>query len=303
MSPDVAASVRARLLAKAHSANEEFERTLARFAAERWLFRLGESGARDRCVVKGAALLSVWLANPHRATRDIDLLAFGNSDDATIRHLIEEVCAVPCPEDGVVFDLSNLDFDHMRTDEAYPGVRARFSARLGSALIAVQVDFGFGDVLPTGPVEVEYPPLLDSLPAPRISAYPRESTVAEKFEAIVTLETRNTRMKDFHDIWALAGGFPFDGMTLREAVDACFRRRETPWTADTPIVLTAAFYGDSVMHSRWSGYRKSSAVLAKPPEQFSVIGERVMEFLGPVRESIVAGAELRAHWSPGGPWE
>lgn len=253
MSPDVAASVRARLLARAHSANEEFERTLARFAAERWLFRLGESGARDRCVVKGAALLSVWLANPHRATRDIDLLAFGNSDDATIRHLIEEVCAVPCPEDGVVFDLSNLDFDHMRTDEAYPGVRARFSARLGSALIAVQVDFGFGDVLPSGPVAVEYPPLLDSLPAPRISAYPRESTVAEKFEAIVTLETRNTRMKDFHDIWALAGGFPFDGMTLREAVDACFRRRETPWTADTPIVLTAAFYGDLVMQSRCRG--------------------------------------------------
>ena len=58
MSPDVAASVRARLLNQARQRGEEFERTLARFAGERLLFRLGACVARDRRILKGASLLA-----------------------------------------------------------------------------------------------------------------------------------------------------------------------------------------------------------------------------------------------------
>src|SRR5450756_1307487 len=144
MSPDVAASVRARLLAQARISGEEFERTLVRFAAERWLYRLGVSAARNRCVLKGASLLTVWLPDPHRATRDVDLLAVGNSDDASIRALITDVCTVPCLEDGVLFDTSELSLEPIRAEEEYPGVRTLFWARLGAARIRMQVDIGYG---------------------------------------------------------------------------------------------------------------------------------------------------------------
>src|SRR5438067_120799 len=103
MSPDVAASVRARLLARAKAQREEFERTLARYAAERLLYRLGMSPARERCILKGASLLTVWMPDPYRATRDVDVLSFGSPDDAAIRALVEEICAEPCPEDGLRF--------------------------------------------------------------------------------------------------------------------------------------------------------------------------------------------------------
>jgi len=73
--PDQAASVKARLLARAEHEGEEFEKTLARFAAERLLDRLGASPLRERSVLKAAALLAVWLTNPHRAPRDVELLA------------------------------------------------------------------------------------------------------------------------------------------------------------------------------------------------------------------------------------
>ena len=92
MSPDVAASVRARLLNRARAGGEEFELTLTRFAAERLLFRLGASAARERCILKGACLLSVWLPNPYRATRDVDVLASGPTDDGAIRSLVSEIC-------------------------------------------------------------------------------------------------------------------------------------------------------------------------------------------------------------------
>ena len=137
MSPDVAASIKARLLNQARASGEEFERTLTRFAAERLLFRLGASAARDRCILKGASLLAVWLPDPFRTTRDIDVLASGPTDDAAIRSLVAEICAVACPEDGLRFDLSELVVEAIRAEEEYSGKRARFRAHLGNARIRV----------------------------------------------------------------------------------------------------------------------------------------------------------------------
>lgn len=302
MTPDVAASVRARLLNQARQRGEEFERTLARFAGERLLFRLGASAARDRCILKGASLLTVWLPDPYRATRDIDVLASGPTDDDAIRSLIAAVCAVACPEDGLRFDLSELIVEVIRAEEEYAGKRARFRAFLGKARIAIQLDIGVGDAVAIEPEEVTYPTMLPHLPAPCLRAYPREQTVAEKFEAMVKLDTRNSRMKDFHDIWALAGAFEFAGADLQSAVAACFERRRTLWTEETPRVLTSAFYRIPDIATRWRNYLAAGAVLIPPPAQFDAIGERVIRFLGPVRESIVAGELLAARWSPAGAW-
>ncbi|MFQ5381493.1 MAG: nucleotidyl transferase AbiEii/AbiGii toxin family protein, partial [Dehalococcoidia bacterium] len=218
MSPDVAASIRARLLQRAKASGEEFELTLTRYAAERLLFRLGASAARERCLLKGASLLAVWLPDPYRATRDVDILASGPADEHAIRSLVTEICAVPCPEDGLRFDLAELRIDTIRPEEEYSGKRARFRALLGKARIAMQLDIGVGDAVAIEPEEVTVPAILPGMPSPVLRAYPRELTVAEKFDAMVKLETRNSRMKDFHDLWALAGSFPFDGAALRGAV-------------------------------------------------------------------------------------
>ena len=302
MNPNVAASVKDRLLNRARGPGEEFERTLARFASERVLYRLGMSSARDRCLLKGASLLAVWLPEPYRATRDIDLLASGPSDEAAIRSLLEEICAVQCPEDGLRFSLDDLRIDPIRADEEHAGKRARFFANLGTARIRVQIDFGFGDSLGAEPESVEYPTLLAELPAPRLRAYPREAAVAEKFEAMVKLDIRNSRMKDFHDVWALAGAFSFDGATLRRAVVECFARRGTPLRDELPRALSPAFYEDVDLRSRWTGYLQSGDLVTPPPAQFELIGEQVILFLGPVRRSIALSEPFAFRWPPGGSW-
>jgi hypothetical protein len=302
MTKDVAASVRARLLNQAKATREEFERTLVRYADERLLYRLGASAARERCVLKGASLLTVWMPDPYRATRDVDVLTFGSPNEGAVRQLVEEICAVSCPDDGLRFDLSELAIDDIRAEEEYTGKRARFVAHLGTARIHLQMDFGFGDALTTEPEEIDYPTMLNGVPAPRVRAYPRESSVAEKFEAMVSLDTRNSRMKDFHDVWALAGRFAFAGSTLQRAVAATFERRRTSWTDDLPRCLTSAFYDDPAMAPRWRSYLQSGAVMVAPPAQFERIGERIISFLGPVRSRIVAGEEIDHDWSPEGYW-
>jgi len=164
------------------------------------------------------------------------------------------------------------------------------------------MDFGFGDAVAGGPEEIEYPTILSGLPAPRLRAYPREASLAEKFEAMVSLDTRNSRMKDFHDVWALSGAFAFDGAKLQRAIAACFERRGTPLQPETPRVLTSAFYQAPEIEARWRSYLRAGAVLVPPPAQFDVIGEAIMRFLGPVREGIVAGLWVARTWQPGGPW-
>ncbi|MGH7647744.1 MAG: nucleotidyl transferase AbiEii/AbiGii toxin family protein [Gemmatimonadaceae bacterium] len=302
MSSGVAASVQARLLSRAKAEREEFERMLVRYADERFLYRLGLSPVRERCILKGASLLALWLGDPYRATRDVDLLAFGPSNDEAIRAIIQEICAVPCPEDGLRFDLDTLRMADIGGADEYLGTRARLVALLGSARIAVQIDFGFGDALVEGPEEIEYPTLLDSLPAPRLRAYSRDASMAEKFEAMVSLDVRNSRMKDFHDVWALSNVFRFDGPSLQAAVAACFERRRTPWPAALPGVLTPAFYRAPEMESRWRRYLAAGGILVRPPNQFEAIGERISQLFGPIRECILVGALLNRTWEAGGPW-
>ena len=250
MSPDVVASIRARLLRKAKERGEEFELFLVRFAIERFLYRLGASPYRDRCVLKGAALLTLWMDDPYRASRDVDLIASGPSDETAVREIVTTVCEFPCPEDGVRFDVASLEISPIREEDKYSGHRAVLLAYLGSARIRMQVDFGFGDEVQPPPEDAEYRTLLDHLPAPSLRTYPRVVSIAEKFHAMVTLGRRNSRMKDFHDVWALTTAFAFEGTALREAIATCFDRRDTPWTPDMPEVLSAEFYDDPALRDR-----------------------------------------------------
>lgn len=302
MSPDIAASVRSRLLTESKAKGEEFELFLVRYACERFLYRLGRSSVRDRCVLKGAALLAIWLGDPYRATRDIDLLASGPADAASIRSLIEIVCAVPCPEDGMTFDLTALDVSPIRPDEEYQGQRALFWASLGSARIRMQVDFGFGDAVTPPAHDEDYPTLLEGVPSPRLKVYPQVASIAEKFEAMVRFGERNSRMKDFHDVWALATRFPFLGADLQAAVRVCFERRGTAWTDDTPAPLTVAFYAAPELAGRWSTYAGRGAFSAPIPTNFNEVGRLLRMFLVPVRDSIIARSAFDLDWAPGGPW-
>ena len=161
------------------------------------------------------------LEYPYRATRDIDILAFGANDEETVRGVMCTICNVPCPEDGLLFDVDTLDVSAIRDDQRYGGQRARMRALLGIARITVQVDFGFGDTVTPGPEGARLPTLIEGLPEPFLLTYPKVSAIAEKFESMVQLEIRNSRMKDFYDIWALSESFAFHGPELQQAVERC----------------------------------------------------------------------------------
>ena len=249
---DLGASVRARLQNLAREKGQSFDLVLTRYALERLLYRLGRSAYAERFVLKGAMLLTIWFAEPQRATRDLDLLGFGDSTPAGMVAAFKEILAVDV-DDGIEFDVGALRVDRIREELEYGGLRLRTIASISGARIPVIVDVGFGDSLEPGAEVIDYPALLD-LPSPRLRAYARETVIAEKFQAMVTLGRANSRMKDFYDIWLLSQSFPFDDDRLARAIAATFERRETAIPREIPDALTPSFAADQQKQRQWNAF-------------------------------------------------
>ena len=239
---NLAASVRSRLLTLAKSGGEDFTFVLTRYGLERLLYRLGRSSYAGDFVLKGAMLFRLWSGNPHRSTKDLDLLGFGSPDLNRLVRVFREVVAIPAP-DGIEFLPETVKAVPIREDAIYDGIRVTLEARLEAARMHLQVDVGFGDAVVPAPRETSYPTMLD-VPAPVLRAYPREAVVAEKLHAMVDLGLANSRMKDFFDLWFLATNFSFDGATLGESIRSSFARRETAIPREPPVALTSEFAGD-----------------------------------------------------------
>lgn len=146
-------------------------------------------------------------------------------------------------DDGVRLDLGSLAVGHIREEQEYGGVRVELVARITNAQVRLQFDVGFGDAITPEASVVELPPLLD-LPAPRRRAYPRETVVAEKLEAMVQLGMASSRMKDLYDVAVLARDFDVDGELRARAIRATFDRRKSVLPTTTPVTLTDAFAED-----------------------------------------------------------
>lgn len=248
-----AASIRARLRDAARERGEDFNVTLNRYAIERYLYRLSISRWAEQFVLKGALLFDLWFDEPHRPTRDADFLGFGADDAETAKSIVTDICTIEV-DDGIEFDPAATKVEGIREDARYGGLRVRISGRLDGALCTAQIDIGFGDAVTPGPMVVDYPTMLEGVPAPRLRVYPRESVMSEKLEAIVSLGMGNSRMKDYYDLRALIREDMVDKASLVDAIRATFDRRQTRIPETTPVGLSDEFAGTPAKIAQWKAF-------------------------------------------------
>jgi predicted nucleotidyltransferase component of viral defense system len=300
---NVEASVRDRLLALARQRGEDFQQLLTRYGGERLLYRLSLSEYRDRFILKGARLFEIWTGEAHRPTRDLDFLGHGSSDIAQLVQTFQEICRQPVPApDGLVFPAESISGEPARVDQEYQGASLKLLALLGKARIPLQVDFGFGDVITPGAALARLPTLLDQ-PSATLRTYPRETVVAEKFHAMVSLGIANSRLKDFYDIWYLAREFDFEGTLLKTAIAATFARRETQLPSRPPLALTAEFYEDPQKRTQWSRFVDRNKLQGADMTLYEVT-EVLNAFLMPPALAAQTRDPFDQVWSPAaGAWQ
>ena len=297
---NVSASVRARLLKVAKERREDFTLTLMNYAAERFLYRLSKSKHRDRFVLKGAMLFAVRIGERYRPTRDLDLLGLGEATEAAVNAAIREIVSTAVDDDGLVFDGRTLTVHPIREDNRYGGLRAVMQARLSQARIHVQIDIGFGDAITPGALDLDFPTLLRDMASPHVLAYPTETIIAEKAEAMVDLGISNSRMKDFSDVAIAARRVAFDGEALVVALRATFRRRGAILPDGEVVALSERFVQDSSAQANWRAF-----VARNQQSEFESLQQVVSELERFLRKPFAHARSTKlfaAHWSPGGPW-
>ncbi|MCI4431525.1 MAG: nucleotidyl transferase AbiEii/AbiGii toxin family protein [Burkholderiales bacterium] len=263
---NLGASVRQRLLNLAHARGQPMELLLTRYALERALHRLSLSPHRERFALKGAMLLATWFDEPQRATRDVDLLGFGDPAHDALLATFREILAFEV-DDGVSFDLKSLRIEAIREEVEYGGSRLRTTATLAGARIPITVDIGFGDAVEPGVEDIDLPVLLD-MPSPHLRAYAPETVIAEKFHAMVALGLANSRMKDYYDAWMLLSTFNFEPERLRLAIVATFARRNTVLPVLVPAGLSDAFATDPGKQRQWHAFARN---LSGPDPGFGLV--------------------------------
>ncbi|MCD6416506.1 MAG: nucleotidyl transferase AbiEii/AbiGii toxin family protein [Planctomycetes bacterium] len=299
--PNIAASVRQRLLNRIRQTGEDANLVWSRYAVERLLYRLSVSDYGRDFVLKGATLFMVWTGKLHRATLDVDLLGYGEDSSEHVQEVFCDVCRAEVEPDGLRFAPDTVTAAPIRGNQEYGGQRVTLTAFLGKARIPVQVDIGFGDVVTPKAEDVSYPTFLD-FPAPRLRACTRETVIAEKLHAMMVLGIVNSRMRDFYDVYVLAQNFAFDGVMLSRAISATFERRSTALPAQLPLALTEQFGQNTAKQTQWRAFLRRSGV-GNVSDKLAAVVASLAAFLGPVLNALAEHRPFSRKWQPSGPWQ
>jgi len=242
-------------------------------------------------------MLRVWRSPEFRPTMDIDVLGTTSNEPASVVVQIRDVLSVEVEPDGMVFDATTIQSERIAENADYEGIRIRFRGVLDSAKIRMRMDVGFGDIVFPGPKESDLPTVLD-FPRPRLLCCSRESTIAEKFEAILKPRELNSRMKDFYDIWLLSRWFDFEGGQLVEAIRRTLERRGTQLSDDV-VAFSDRFV--SAKQMQWTAFRRRLKD-GHVPVEFAEVMSAVRDFLSPIVNALISGTSAPIRWTAPGPW-
>jgi hypothetical protein len=294
---NITASVRQRLLNKSRSDIRPFQELVQYYAMERFLYRLSQSNHANRFILKGALMLRIWQTPDIRPTMDIDLLGRTNNDMSLLISNITDILSVDVEPDGLSFFPDDITAERITEDAEYEGLRIWFPAKLDTMTLNMQIDIGFGDVIYPGPEKSEIPTILE-FPAPFLLCYSRESSIAEKFEAMLKLRELNSRMKDFYDIWLISRRFGFDGKTLSQAIKLTLEQRGTELPNEI-VAFSHEFI--STKQIQWNAFRKKLKQ-DHIPAKFEAIVIQVKKFIGPIASAMTLQKSPPSKWHAPCPW-
>ncbi|MEN0005808.1 MAG: nucleotidyl transferase AbiEii/AbiGii toxin family protein [Bacteroidota bacterium] len=280
---NVVASVKGRLLEIAREEGRNHQLLLLRYFQERFLYRLSQSKYQSKFCLKGGAFLYAIEGQKSRVTKDIDFLGLRlSSNQDQIKAVLQEICKIPYQEDGVDFNISSLTTEEIVKDGRYQGIRVGLTGFLDKTKQQLQIDIGFGDIVIPNPVLMTYPVILEMDP-PELLAYSIESTIAEKFEAMIDLGEINTRMKDFYDIYQLLLKQKTKFNLLRQAIFETFKQRETP-CPKTHIIFQETFSEDISRNRHWKVWLRKTKLDEKL--EFSDVMQMIKEHLEPIYNEL-----------------
>ena len=295
---DMGASVIARLKNKSKETGKLFQLHLQLFCQEEFLRRLAASRYAENLVLKGGLFIYTLTNFESRATVDIDFLLRqfpGTIED--IKRMVDEIIAVDSGNDFITF--SSRGFETISPQRKYTGVSFQLVGQIKNTRTPFDVDFGVGDVIVPNSHKRTIPVQLDGFDVPEVLTYSLESTIAEKFDALLQRLELTSRMKDIYDIYYLSSMFNFDGRALQQAVFETLQNRGTAYERDS-FDRVIALAENKDIQVRWRQYLRR---LKMPELALDDVMHSIDRYLRPVWNAIINESELTLTWqSQSGAW-
>jgi len=288
---DIAASVLAKLKNKSKAIGISYQQCLQLFFQEEFLRRLAGSRYAENFILKGGLFIYTLTNFESRATVDVDFLMRGlNNDLARMDEIIAEILAVDTGNDFVAFKAKKAE--PIAVQRKYHGISTHITGYIKNVRVPFNVDIGVGDVIVPQAERRSIQTQLEGYDKPEILTYSLESTIAEKFDAILQRFELTGRMKDFYDIYYLSQTFDFDGLKLQTAIQETLQNRGTAYEKDS-FERVVALAADDDMQIKWRFFLKT---LGNPEIEFTEVVEGIKLFLAPVWNAIIDDKELLRQW-------
>lgn len=289
---DQAASVLARLKNRARSGGLSYQQCLQLFFQEEFLRKLAASPYRKNFILKGGLFIYTLTNFESRATVDVDFLMRGLSNDLVrVDEIFSEILAVPTGNEYIRFEANPAA--PIMIQREYHGISTQITGYIKNVRVPFSVDIAIGDVIVPSAAERTLRTQLEGFKAPEVLTYSLESTIAEKFDAILQRFELTSRMKDFYDIFYLSRTFDFEGKELKTALQKTLQTRGTPCTEDS-IDRVLALAEDDDMNVKWRYFLRT---LGSPEIAFWSVTDAIGAFLRPVWDAMIRNEDLSQHWN------
>ena len=284
------ASALAKLRNQAKEEGISYQMSLQLFFQEEFLRRLSHSRYRDNLILKGGMFIYVLTEFDSRPTRDMDFMLRSLSNElGNIKNVMEGICSIQTDNDYIWLEVTGVE--QITLEKKYPGVKTKFIGHINNVRVPFSVDVGIDDVIVPNAEIRKIATRLEGFEAPEIYTYSLESTIAEKFDAILQRMDTTSRMKDFFDIYYLSNVFDFDGGLLKEAVSETTKHRGRELEEDV-FARIEKFDESEFFRIQWSKFEP--AVEINLP--FSDTLKRLSDFLEPIYAAIMRGEEFQGQW-------
>ena len=228
------------------------------FMFEALLKRISVSKYKDKFIIKGGLLLSSIFGVNLRSTMDLDTTIKGLPlDRTTITKVINEIISIDL-KDNIKLEIENIK--DIREEELYSGFNINLKAEFDGLRTNLMIDITTGDVITYKEVEFKYNTLFDNETI-NIMTYNYETIIAEKFEAIISRNIDNTRMKDYYDLYMFVNlkWNDIDKTILRKAIFNTSEKRETLNYIENADKYIELINEDSKLKSLWKNYQNNYA--------------------------------------------
>jgi predicted nucleotidyltransferase component of viral defense system len=289
--PDITASVLAKLQNKAKETGRSYQLCLQLFCQEEFLRRVSLSSYSEQLVLKGGLFIYVLTGFESRATVDIDFLMYRvPTTEASIRAMIEKILATETENSFIDFQIKGVS--PIALQRKYRGLSVALIGKIKNTRTPFNIDFGVDDVVIPKPTKRKIPTQLVGFTQPEINTYSLESTIAEKFDAIISRFEFTSRMKDFYDIYYLAAIFDFEGQVLQKAIFETLRNRDTSYNNDTFDDIEGLISSET-MNARWNAFLKK---IKSTELSLKEVLHTIIAFLKPAFEAGIEKQVFSGQW-------